>query len=74
MVSPNKSQINFKKDANDIAIFFNIYAGFASNLDARLLEIIAKSVFSFNGRVILVSGPITGVSPKAETIERVKSC
>jgi len=60
-------------DAEDIAIFFNISAEFAYNLDRRPQEQIAKSVeFSSLADVILVSGPMTGQSPTSESIARVK--
>jgi len=60
-------------DAGNIAIFFNISAEFAYNLDRRPLEEIAKSVaFSSLADVILVSGPKTGVSPSLEMIRKVK--
>ncbi|MDI3523984.1 MULTISPECIES: BtpA/SgcQ family protein [unclassified Kosmotoga] len=60
-------------DANDIAVFFNISAEFAYNLDRRPLEEIAKSVaFSSLADVILVSGPMTGESPSLDHIKKVK--
>jgi len=60
-------------DAGNIAIFFNISAEFAYNLDRRPLEEIAKSVaFSSLADVVLVSGPKTGVSPSLEMIRKVK--
>lgn len=60
-------------DAGNVAIFFNISAEFAYNLDRRPLEEIAKSVvFSSLADVILVSGPKTGVSPSLEMIRKVK--
>lgn len=60
-------------DANDIAVFFNISAEFAWNLDRRPLEFIAKSVaFSSLADVILVSGPMTGLPPTSEQIRKVK--
>jgi membrane complex biogenesis BtpA family protein len=60
-------------DAGNIAIFFNISAEFAYNLDRRPLEEIAGSVvFSSLADVILVSGPKTGTPPSVEVIERVK--
>ena len=60
-------------DASDIRVFFNISAEFASRLDSRSLEEIAKSVvFSSLADVILVSGPMTGHAPNVEHIKRVK--
>ena len=60
-------------DAGDIKIFFNISAEFASNLDKRDLEDIARSVeFSSLADVILVSGPMTGEAPNVDHIRRVK--
>ena len=60
-------------EARDIAVFFNICAEFASRLDTRPLEVIAKSVaFSSLADVILVSGPMTGVPPDRESIIKVK--
>jgi membrane complex biogenesis BtpA family protein len=59
--------------AQDIAIFFNISAEFAYNLDRRPQEAIAKSVeFSSLADVILISGPMTGHSPTAQSISIVK--
>jgi membrane complex biogenesis BtpA family protein len=46
---------------NDLKLFFNINAEFASSLDARPIELRAKSaVFSSLADAILVSGPLTG--------------
>lgn len=60
-------------DANEIAVFFNISAEFAYNLDRRPIEEIAKSVaFSSLADVILVSGPMTGVPPTPEMLRKVK--
>ncbi len=60
-------------DASNVRVFFNISAEFASRLDNRSLEEIAKSVvFSSLADVILVSGPMTGQAPSVEHIERVK--
>lgn len=60
-------------EASEIAIFFNICAEFASRLDSRPLEVIAKSVaFSCLADVILISGPMTGAAPDRESIARVK--
>jgi membrane complex biogenesis BtpA family protein len=60
-------------DANNIAIFFNISAEFAYNLDRRPLEEIAESVvFSSLADAILISGPKTGTPPSVEVIQKVK--
>ncbi|AEM79262.1 BtpA/SgcQ family protein [Thermoanaerobacter wiegelii] len=60
-------------DANEVAVFFNISAEFAYNLDRRPIEEIAKSVaFSSLADVILVSGPMTGVPPTAEMLKKVR--
>ena len=60
-------------DANNIAVFFNISAEFAYNLDRRPLEEIAESVvFSSLADVILISGPKTGTPPSIEVIQKVK--
>lgn len=60
-------------EANHITVFFNICAEFASNLDRRPLETIAKSVvFSSMADVILISGPMTGMPPALESIAKVK--
>jgi len=60
-------------DAKDIAVFFNISAEFAYNLDRRPIEEIAKSVaFSSLADAILVSGPMTGIAPTVETLKKVK--
>lgn len=61
-------------EAQEIAVFFNICAEFASRLDSRPLEVIAKSVsFSSLADVILISGPMTGVAPPKELIRKVKA-
>ncbi len=60
-------------NAEDVAVFFNISAEFAYNLDRRPLEVIAKSTeFSSLADVILVSGPMTGLPPTAEMVRKVK--
>ncbi len=60
--------------ADDVAVFFNISAEFAYNLDRRPLEVIAKStVFSSLSDVILVSGPMTGAPPTPEMVAKVKN-
>ncbi len=60
-------------DALHVKIFFNISAEFASPLDKRPLEAIAKSVvFSSLADALLVSGPMTGVPPSLESLVRVK--
>ncbi len=60
-------------DAANIRVFFNISAEFASRLDGRSLEEIAKSVvFSSLADVVLVSGPMTGQAPRVDHIRRVK--
>jgi membrane complex biogenesis BtpA family protein len=60
-------------DACDIKVFFNISAEFASRLDSRNLEDIARSVeFSSLADVILVSGPMTGEAPNVDHIKKVK--
>lgn len=61
-------------DAGNVAIFFNISAEFAYNLDRRPLEEIAESVvFSSLADVILVSGPKTGTPPSTEAIQKIKA-
>lgn len=60
-------------DALGIKIFFNISAEFASSLDKRPIEEVAKSVvFSSLADAVLISGPMTGVPPEPETLARVK--
>ncbi len=60
-------------DADHIPILFNIFAEFASRLDARPPEVIAKSVaFSSLADAILVSGPMTGQAPTGESVAKVK--
>ncbi len=60
-------------NAEEVAVFFNISAEFAYNLDRRPLEVIAEStVFSSLADVILVSGPMTGSPPTPEMVRRVK--
>lgn len=61
-------------DATDVKIFFNICAEFASPLDRRSVEEVAKSVvFSSLADAILISGPMTGMPPDRKTLERVKN-
>ena len=60
--------------AEDVAMFFNISAEFAYNLDQRPIEEIAKSVvFSSLADVVLISGSMTGVAPTVKTIEKVRN-
>lgn len=60
-------------DAANIKVFFNICAEFASSLDKRSIEEIARSVvFSSLADAVLISGPMTGMPPSRETLERVK--
>lgn len=60
-------------DAMQVKVFFNISAEFASPVDRRPLEEIARSVvFSSLADAVLVSGPMTGVPPSLETLTRVK--
>ena len=60
-------------DATDVEIFFNICAEFASSLDRRSVQEVAKSVvFSSLADAILISGPMTGVAPSREILQQVK--
>ncbi len=60
-------------DADDVKVFFNISAEFASPMDKRPVDVIAKSVvFSSLADAILISGPMTGSPPDKEAIRRVK--
>jgi len=60
-------------NAENIKVFFNICAEFASSLDRRPIEDVAKSVVSSSlADAILISGPRTGVPPSVETLARVK--
>lgn len=60
-------------DATEIKIFFNISAEFASSLDKRPIQEVARSVvFSSLADAILISGPMTGVPPSIETLRCVK--
>ncbi len=60
-------------NAENVAMFFNISAEFAYDLDQRPIEKIAKSVvFSSLADVILISGSMTGIAPTVKTIEKVK--
>jgi membrane complex biogenesis BtpA family protein len=74
--SPSVGEIyKYKKLINgeNIKVFFNICAEFASSLDKRPIEEVAKSVvFSSLADAILISGPRTGVPPSIETLARVK--
>lgn len=61
-------------DATDVCLFFNINAEFASSLDRRPLELVAKSVvFSGLADVVCVSGPMTGESVRLSDLEIVKN-
>jgi len=67
--------LRYKKllDANDIVTLFNVNAEFASNLDTRPIELIAKSArFSSLADVICISGPMTGMETQVSKLERVK--
>jgi membrane complex biogenesis BtpA family protein len=56
----------------DLKLLFNINAEFAHSLDARPIELRARSVvFSSLADVILVSGPITGTPADPAALERV---
>jgi membrane complex biogenesis BtpA family protein len=74
--SPSVGEVyKYKKLINgeNIKVFFNICAEFASSLDKRSIEEVAKSVvFSSLADAILISGPRTGVPPSIETLARVK--
>jgi len=60
-------------EAEDIALLFNINAEFASSLDKRDTEMVAKSVkFSSLADVICVSGPMTGMETHTDKLQRVK--
>jgi hypothetical protein len=60
-------------DATRIKVFFNISAEFASSLDRRPVEEIARSVvFTSLADAVLISGPMTGVPPSREVLIRVK--
>jgi uncharacterized protein len=57
----------------DLKLLFNINAEFASSLDARPIELRAKSaVFSSLADAILVSGPLTGHPVDASDLKRVR--
>jgi membrane complex biogenesis BtpA family protein len=57
----------------DLKLLFNINAEFASSLDARPIELRAKSaVFSSLADAILVSGPLTGHAVDATDLKRVR--
>lgn len=57
----------------DLKLLFNINAEFASSLDARPIELRAKSaVFSSLADAILVSGPLTGHEVDASDLRRVR--
>lgn len=61
-------------DAGEINILFNISAEFASPLDDRDISWVAKSVsFSSLPDAILVSGPMTGISPTTDYLKKVKN-
>jgi membrane complex biogenesis BtpA family protein len=57
----------------DLKLLFNINAEFASSLDARPIELRAKSaVFSSLADAILVSGPLTGQAVDTSDLKRVR--
>lgn len=57
----------------DLKLLYNINAEFASSLDARPIELRAKSaVFSSLADAILVSGPLTGHAVDASDLKRVR--
>jgi hypothetical protein len=57
----------------DLKLLFNINAEFASSLDARPIEMRAKSaVFSSLADAILVSGPLTGHAVDASDLKKVR--
>jgi membrane complex biogenesis BtpA family protein len=61
-------------DGGDIAVLFNISAEFASSLDSRPLQEVARSVvFSSLADAVLISGPMTGRAPDREALELVKA-
>ena len=56
----------------DLKLFFNINAEFAHSLDARPIELRARSaVFSSMADAILVSGPITGQPAASSDLKKV---
>ncbi len=61
-------------DADNIKLFFNINAEFASPIGRRPLDKVAKSaVFSSLADAVLVSGPMTGETGTISDIELVKN-
>lgn len=61
-------------DADNIKLFFNINAEFASPISERSLELVAKSVvFSSLADVVCVSGTMTGQPVQLSDLERVKN-
>lgn len=57
----------------DLKLLYNINAEFASSLDARPIELRAKSaVFSSLADAILVSGPLTGQSAETSDLKKVR--
>jgi membrane complex biogenesis BtpA family protein len=57
----------------DLKLLFNINAEFAASLDARPIELRAKSaVFSSLADAILVSGPLTGQAVDTSDLRRVR--
>jgi hypothetical protein len=57
----------------DLKLLFNINAEFAASLDARPIELRAKSaVFSSLADAILVSGPLTGHAVDTSDLKRVR--
>lgn len=60
-------------DAADVKLFFNVNAEFATALDRRPLDLIARSaVFSSLAEVIVISGPMTGQSTRVADLAAVK--
>jgi len=74
--SPNGADaVKLRRDLgrSDLKLLFNINAEFASSLDARPIELRAKSaVFSSLADAILVSGPLTGHPADASDLKRVR--
>ncbi len=60
-------------DADNIATIFNINGEFATVVDSRPLELVAKSVhFSSLADIICISGPMTGMATQVDQLKKIK--
>ncbi len=68
------SRLRTNLGRKDMKLLFNINAEFAHSLDARPIELRAKSaVFSSLADAILVSGPLTGLPAEQSDLKKVRN-